>query len=115
MNEIQILLFIVIVACCLVFTTNEIVQTKQIIDQSKIRRNQGAKMYENCLEKVADPFLIFQYFEETKEKLPDNLHNIMLAHCLGDNYFATSYIRALDSAGKAEDYFNKKNKKKMLK
>jgi hypothetical protein len=110
MNEIQILLFIAIIACCLVFTTNEIAQTKQIIEQSKIRRNQGSKMYENCLEKVADPFLIFQYFEETKKRLPDNLHNIMLAHCLGDNYFATSYIKALDPEGKADDYFKRKTR-----
>lgn len=111
MNEIQILLFLGICVCCLIFITSEIVQTKQIIDQAKIRRNQGIKMYEDCLEKVADPFLIFQYFEEIKEKLPDNLHNIMLAYCLDNNYFAISYIRALNSEGKSEDHF----KKKMLK
>jgi len=108
MNEIQILLFLAICVCCLIFVTSEIAQTKQIIEQSKIRRNQGVKMYEDCLEKVADPFLIFQYFEETKKRLPDSLHNIMLAYCLDNNYFAKSYIKALDSNGKADNYFREK-------
>lgn len=110
MNEIQILLLAAIAVCCLVFITSEIAQTKQIIKQSKIRRDQGVKMYEDCLEKVADPFLIFQYFEETKKRLPDGLHNIMLAYCLDNNYFATSYIKALDSEGKADNYFKRKKR-----
>ena len=114
MQIFQFFVLVGVLMCFLVFITKEISQTRLVIKQMETRKVANDKFHQECLEKLADPFLIFQYFETKRRKLPENLHNIMLGHCLADNYFAKSYIDSLDpTTGEADDYF--KSKKRMLK
>lgn len=111
MQIFQFFVLLGVLICFLVFITTEISLTRLLIKQMEIRKVANDKFQQECLEKLADPFLIFQYFESKKKRLPENLHNIMLGHCLADNYFAKSYINSLDPiTGEAEDYFKSKKR-----
>jgi len=85
--------------CCILFAFLffEIKETKFLINQQKSRRKNHRKFYEKLLLDVGDSQQIYNYFIETKEKLPEVLHNKMLANCLNDDYYAKMYIGYFDS------------------
>jgi hypothetical protein len=114
MQTFQFVTLLVFLLSILVFVTSEISQTRLIMKQAKIRKDQRKVLYEDLLEKVADPYQIYQYFMEIKKRLPENLHNIMLAHCLNENHFAKSYINSLDATtGQPKDnFFTRKTQRK---
>jgi hypothetical protein len=73
----------------------EIKQTSQTIKNIKMRKIEFDKKYEIYLQEEQDPRRIYNYFTETNEKLPENLHNMMLGFALGNDYYAQMYLKEL--------------------
>jgi hypothetical protein len=69
----------------------EFKECKKIVKKSKERQSRT----EIILENLADTHMIYDYFMETKKRLPEPLHNIMLSHCLNDDFYAIKYIRSI--------------------
>ena len=69
----------------------EFKECKKIVKNSKERQSRT----EVILENLADSHMIYDYFMETKKRLPEPLHNIMLLYCLDDNFYAIKYIRSI--------------------
>ena len=63
------------------------------LEKNKRKRD---KNYESYLEKVANSYLIFEYFTKIQDRLPENLHNIMIGYALIKNSEAIKYINSLD-------------------
>lgn len=76
-------------------TRKDFIEIEEIRKKSKTNRIKRELIYQNFLEKNADPYEIYLYFLKTK-KLPDNLHNIMLANSLNKEYYSTNYLRSID-------------------
>ncbi len=70
-------------------------EIEQIIKKSKKTRKDRELSYQNFLEQNADPYEIYLYFLKEK-RLPESLHNIMLANSLNDEYYSTNYLRSID-------------------
>lgn len=89
-----------LIAICLalfVFIIFEIREVKILIEQSKTRKDRHKKFYENLLIEIGDTRQIFNYFLEIKEKLPEKLHNKMIANCLNNDYYAKHYVSYIDA------------------
>jgi|688.fasta_scaffold546918_2 hypothetical protein len=69
--------------------------TAELLKNSKIRKIEFDKKYEIYLQEEQDPRRIYNYFTETNEKLPENLHNMMLGFALGNDYYAKMYLKEL--------------------
>jgi hypothetical protein len=87
---------IIFLALC-VKSTFEAIQTRKIIEESKQKQFQSKQRREKILESLQDTHMIFDYFLEIKERLPDSLHNVMLMYCLNDDYYALKYLNSIDS------------------
>jgi hypothetical protein len=98
-QEFFLFLFLIIFIFKILFDARD---TKKIIERITESNIKQKELREKLLEFTADTREIFEYFLETKQKLPENLHNIMLAHCLNKDYYANSYINSIDvKTGKA--------------
>lgn len=73
----------------------ELIETKNTIKKIRNQKKNFEIKYEKLLVETKDTKLIFNYFLETKKKLSDDLHNIMLGLALGDDYFAKLYLKEL--------------------
>lgn len=92
-NEFVVILLVLEII--FMYSVFELIKTKKFIKKSNSDREKRKITYEKLLEELADTRQIFQYFTESDEKLPDNLHNIMLACSLNNDYYAVYYLRSL--------------------
>lgn len=84
-------------------------ETTEIIKKLKEQKKQHNIRYEKVLEELADTKIIYDYFSETKNKLADNLHNIMLGKALGNDFYANLYIKKLDPKNNCHNCVSKSN------
>jgi hypothetical protein len=94
-NTFHISLLLIAVFCLATVIFKDLRQTRNAIKKIKNQKRQFEKRYEDLLRETADSRQIFNYFLETKNKLNDDLHNIMLGLALGDDFYAKLYINEL--------------------
>ena len=96
MNNIFHISLLLIGAFCLATVIfKDLRQTRNAIKKIKNQKRQFEKRYENLLKETVGSRQIFNYFLETKKKLNDDLHNIMLGLALGGDFYAKLYINEL--------------------
>lgn len=88
-------LLMIALFCLSSIMIKELIETKNTIKKIRNQKKNFEIKYEKLLVETKDTKLIFNYFLETKKKLSDDLHNIMLGLALGDDYFAKLYLKEL--------------------
>lgn len=91
--HISLFLFIFLSMSTILFV--DIGETIKIRRKLKLQKNKFKIKYEKLLEET-DTRQIYNYFLETRTRLSDNLHNIMLGNALGDDFYAKLYFKELD-------------------
>lgn len=81
--------------CLTSIIIRDFLQTKNIIKKIRNQKKNFEIKYEKLLKETQDSRQIFNYFLETKKKLNDDLHNMMLGLALGGDYFAKTYLNEL--------------------
>ena len=80
---------------CITIVFKDFKETLDLINKIKTQKKNFEKKFEDLLIEMTDSRQIFNYFLEKKEKLNDDLHNIMLGLALGDDFYAKLYLSEL--------------------
>ena len=94
-NIFHISLLLIGTLCILTIVFKDFKETLDLINKIKTQKKNFEKKHEDLLAEITDSKQIFNYFLEKKEKLNDNLHNIMLGLALGDDFYAKLYLSEL--------------------
>jgi hypothetical protein len=97
MNE--LIFFLVVIfsfSSLLIIIVRDSFELAEIINKNEKRKHNVDKIYIEYLEQQNDCRMIYYYFYEIKEILPENLHNIMLGMALSNNYYARKYLNEID-------------------
>jgi hypothetical protein len=80
----------------LLIVVRDAFEVAEIVKKNNERKQHINKRYVEYLEQQNDCKLIYNYFHEIKEILPESLHNIMLGMSLSNNYYARRYLNEID-------------------